>query len=538
LGEARFVVVDERDLGIVHFLYQPKHPDRIIVLDGNGARLHDEKALGKPRIDNSTRVAEYLALFCAHHWGPNGAYEILDAVHSAEPIAQPVASGAEVASGDASIPPISAPTLIDDVWTVTSDVRYGTAIGRFSFEVGRDGSVSIPRRHALKPETDPANLWGRAVPPMRWVALPEAGERITSAPPPLGPGSRWNAVNEKLEKRLWSAVYKRLQPQVQLYGAQAGALDDEDGQRWGEDLRLELDGFNYARIQAEHRNPYEQGERRGGGLLTSGSRHEDRTTLRQRWLQSGPGFRPQPYEHLAKLWRSEGSYTDADDMTFTRLTRERLSMDGPVVEGRRRLLVWAAFLLSMVGIGLIAAGLLATVGDVVGSIAITVFGLSGLLLLSSSTLKQIFLEKTFGYGLKVSYAARFVLALWLLGGVLAFLGTDGISGHALKIDTSSIGTVAGQSANYPNLVLPVVAVTGTTGADEIACVGQIDPMLYALDVLVPLLDLRQEQRCRPSSEPGAWFLRYLKVLYAIVGWVAISGLVLTASGVARRQVEG
>lgn len=65
----------------------------------------------------------------------------------------------------------------------------------------------------------------------------------------------------------------------------------------------------------------------------------------------------------------------------------------------------------------------------------------------------------------------------------------------------------------------------------------IDPPLYALDVLVPLLDLRQEQRCTVSALDGSWFWRVVKVMYAVLGWIVVTRLVLTASGVVRRQVE-
>ena len=36
---------------------------------------------------------------------------------------------------------------------------------------------------------------------------------------------------------------------------------------------------------------------------------------------------------------------------------------------------------------------------------------------------------------------------------------------------------------------------------------------------------------------SAWFLRLVKVGYAVAGWIVVSGLVLTASGFVRRQIE-
>jgi hypothetical protein len=57
--------------------------------------------------------------------------------------------------------------------------------------------------------------------------------------------------------------------------------------------------------------------------------------------------------------------------------------------------------------------------------------------------------------------------------------------------------------------------------------------------MVPVLDLRQEARCKISSadNPSAAFWRTMKGIYAVGGWIVVSGLILTVSGVVRRQVE-
>jgi len=72
---------------------------------------------------------------------------------------------------------------------------------------------------------------------------------------------------------------------------------------------------------------------------------------------------------------------------------------------------------------------------------------------------------------------------------------------------------------------------------ETRCGDQIEPALYALDVFVPLLDLREESKCAVSSEDSAWAWRFAKSAYAILGWIVTSALIVALSGVVRRLFE-
>lgn len=103
-----------------------------------------------------------------------------------------------------------------------------------------------------------------------------------------------------------------------------------------------------------------------------------------------------------------------------------------------------------------------------------------------------------------------------------------------------------------------------SGARNVGCAETIDEALYALDVLIPLIDLRQENRCdvgraipfdestkfgRPESaadlvhlvrsrtieSEGFWSV--LKALYAIVGWFIVSLSILTFAHTNRSRAE-
>jgi hypothetical protein len=73
---------------------------------------------------------------------------------------------------------------------------------------------------------------------------------------------------------------------------------------------------------------------------------------------------------------------------------------------------------------------------------------------------------------------------------------------------------------------------------ELACGKLIEPLLYATDVFIPALDLQQENRCMISTKREALSWRVARVLYSLLGWIVVSLAILTVSGILRRQAEG
>tara|TARA_R100001086_G_C11774477_1_gene241788 strand:- start:225 stop:839 length:615 start_codon:yes stop_codon:yes gene_type:complete len=87
---------------------------------------------------------------------------------------------------------------------------------------------------------------------------------------------------------------------------------------------------------------------------------------------------------------------------------------------------------------------------------------------------------------------------------------------------------------------------------SVNCGNAVRPSLYALDVFIPLIDLRQESKCEVGVAndaadlfsgirlPGemVWLheieiYRYFKAIYAVLGWVLVSLSILTFSGILR-----
>jgi hypothetical protein len=85
----------------------------------------------------------------------------------------------------------------------------------------------------------------------------------------------------------------------------------------------------------------------------------------------------------------------------------------------------------------------------------------------------------------------------------------------------------------------VEEATGGSALEEVECADHISRIMYPLDVMIPLLDLRQESRCQLSIKESWWVFDwgFVKGVYAVVGWLVLSGLILTLSGVVRRRVE-
>jgi len=135
-----------------------------------------------------------------------------------------------------------------------------------------------------------------------------------------------------------------------------------------------------------------------------------------------------------------------------------------------------------------------------------------------------FAEQTFGYGLSVTRATMTAMLFWVVG----WVGADLMVQRGVLVD-------ARDPANAKICTL-------------------IDPAIYALDVAIPVLDLREESLCEPGdgiqtqgeavmpfigairvNEIAFW--RWAKALYAILGAIVIGVAILTYSGVFKPKAD-
>lgn len=111
----------------------------------------------------------------------------------------------------------------------------------------------------------------------------------------------------------------------------------------------------------------------------------------------------------------------------------------------------------------------------------------------------------------------------------------------LMVATSTVNTTVvptkGKEKKTEFAAGMTVSPTSESPPRELECGTTIQPSLYAIDVFIPAIDLRQESQCEISTEPRAAAWRWAKAIYSLLGWIITSLTILTVSGILRRQVE-
>ncbi len=151
----------------------------------------------------------------------------------------------------------------------------------------------------------------------------------------------------------------------------------------------------------------------------------------------------------------------------------------------------------------------------------------------------------FRYGLSPLRAALSVFIIWVLG---SFVVSE-LSQHQML--EAAITKVALAAQASPGRKPTMIVLQGMPGVKpDVPCGDEIQPPLYAFELLTPILNLHQEGRCGLRDDPDAtvfnrqwpslaflsrgWFWEYAKALYMLLGSVISSLAVLTFSGIARR----
>jgi len=294
---------------------------------------------------------------------------------------------------------------------------------------------------------------------------------------------------------------------VDLGGARVVTLDDVGfpagwgvgREQGGQFCHLNLDGFVYERFG---QLPADEGS--GIGITLSAlSRwamsfgrgysaswalrlarrlmHAQRTHVRQRlaWVQRqqrrSSEFHPQPYRHLAKVLRSQGHYEAAREVAIAEQWAK------PAANAVTRLMrpVWGV---------------------------------------------------CFGFGFSPVRATATLL-------VLLAIGTGGVwwawkKAHVLSINYTYAMT---EVANGPVFAEPPKD-QATAGAPE--CGGNdIQPVFYAMDMMLPVIALQEASRCWVDTRPGTEVWQVLWAIFSFVGKLATSLALLTYSGVLKPKEE-
>jgi hypothetical protein len=131
----------------------------------------------------------------------------------------------------------------------------------------------------------------------------------------------------------------------------------------------------------------------------------------------------------------------------------------------------------------------------------------------------------FGYGLRPRNALT-TIAVQIGLAALLTMGANHIGW--MTLGPSPVKSVIGANG-------AIGFAQGTNSGKDPRCGNTINPLIYAADVVTPLLDLREEGKCDVISDGLAGgFASVLKALFAVFGWVITSLVVLTCSGAIRR----
>lgn len=249
-----------------------------------------------------------------------------------------------------------------------------------------------------------------------------------------------------------------------------------------------------------------------------------RSTIKARksWLERSP-YNAQDYATLARALRRSALTNEAREIMIARFCRE-LSMLARGVQDRKavpqqterkqgkpptiwsRATAWPFSALHYAG---------AQISDIAQYILMQAYRLF------------------FGFGLDPRRAGVTMLGFFVLGWAVF---ADANRRDLMIVDQQPVATLSDRSA--------VGAGLSTEVADKVPCRDMIDPSLFALDVFIPLVDLRQESKCEIGVADGskataeeARILKIIKAIYAFFGWVVISLSILTFSGFLQRRNE-
>lgn len=286
---------------------------------------------------------------------------------------------------------------------------------------------------------------------------------------------------------------------------------------------------------------------------------------RVRWLMlqyryyypTGIDFSPQPYRQLERVYAAQGQHEDARRIALWRLRLERENKPWCI-----RLLLWPYQKFFGFGLSPGRAFVFLLFWLFLGFAGVQYLNDSDMLMVDSIPSATVAIE-TIDEDEKNKEK---VLPARSLGTPQVVLQSEAQQGGKKPENTTppASSKPSGQENSSPSKVQSPDHLTA------VACDNIINPWVYALDVMVPLIDFRQEFRChirsindknddqlkrtgqyllahlgfdcysqyRSAQYPGSNFWLYLKAIYTALGWLITTFAFLTISGILRRQVEG
>jgi|GEM_PF-1083049 len=593
---------------IVSWLLNLANGDAIL-LDGTSTPIHDTNSNVRLVLDSPEKAIEYTRFFCFYVWGDSGSFRLIEDRQSCtqlNPSTDLDPSPASVTGGDAA-----------SGWQIEATVCYDKILFKTWFLVKPTGSIEMTndepvasvRADGRVSYEPPFRVLNYSPEPGDWFVAEDSIAQGEVALPRAETSFAYirQQIDDRSSADPGSGQVEPGRLKLALTGLRANTFCYIGERSFGKGVQLDLDGFDYDRIEDESplvagdfeasrtakensadlsRQPSLSGElvrilgRRAWLLLIAVARLIWRlvaiaaaglagfraflrnlkllatranlarlllSDVKDIWMSATAAFskawkrmfplprfnaavvphhhvlrlqyadeqrplaeeyKPQPYEQLARVLRNHGMFGDARRVVLTKLSFERQLVHKWWAEP------WQLFLEKgfkhglFMGRGLVTFGLFWAIGALAFDIAN--HGKTTRLLDSTPALSWI-----------TPSIDRPVLVL----DALPVLETLPI--HSVEL-----------IAPHPQPSLAVRATRDANGPQvEIRCGDQADPFLYALDVMIPILDLKQENKCGISGGDHARGWRIFKVVYAILGAIVTSIVILAVSGVLRRRVE-
>ena len=538
--------------GVVSMLWNGA--DRAISLFGTSPPLHEFNKERPPRLTPDT-VIEYLRVFCHHVWADKGAFRIL--------------SGDELASAglnphEDDVRLTETPSHMGQPWHLAATVHYDEMLFRAKFAVQPSGMVEMLEDTPLE-DDGKQKVWTTRFsyePPYRRQTINLGASDTDSNLGLVEPtfsgnwkelfGADWAKAAQALENITAGPQTERLA--INLTGAHATFLDDEGGRNWGKSVHLKMQGFTYDQLDRrgiQASNLSDEFKTSSTDSALEGHWQDRRDWLRLQEPTNGwdkPGdFVSEQYVQVARQYRSAGKMDDARNILEDQLWQE-CKLDAKYLFPKRKkeyLLIILAILLIIIFASFDPFWLIT--------------GILILLACRAPFIVQYLYGTFFRFGLGVPRTFLTFLGCLLIGwaGVgianglevktpkieipftnLVLPSLDLIVPPALGVEVSlgrDILEDVSQQISTTNTERARLRLLGGSDATPVDCGKAIESLLYAADVFIPLLDLRQEIRCTPKEDAILW--QRIKSLYAVLGWIVTSLTILSVTGLLRERFE-
>lgn len=512
-------------------------------LSGTSFPIHTQNAkliaAGDFELRTEGQALEYLQYFCAYVWGADGAFAV---------VTEELFKALRARLPNIDLSKVQIPSRCrkeGEHWIAKVHIWYGDAIFDSELRILESGMVEmlgdtrvVPELPKLIAYQDSLRLSGKIGRQPAVSGLPVYGMLQEWKPIASGKGE-WKEVIAAFSKGL-SGVWGRVERKkglIRLEGSECRMLDDDYGRAWKSGVTADFSGFRYRGFDEHAFDKDQDAQDRRENVWAdkklgvtdafaktnnatkkitafSGEKYAEvrldwlRRLLSHRLYANGrkagrwsrgrddiPELIP-ALEYMHTVFRSKGDNEAASEVLIRKLKHE--------TRGKEWYAKW---------------------------------------------LRIVFVEWLFQYGFSGKRAFVSFCNVWFFGGMMyAYLSF----GSALSVfPNMRVPSLVSDASPDRYLVIDsrvveeenmrsLMEISGISMHEsEIACADQIEPLLYSLDAMLPLLDLQQQSKCQVTDRNTwpAFFWRLFNAVFSLFGTYITSMSLLTFTGILKRSID-